>query len=121
MDHLRAFKRPTIKETSRAYVRLYGYFKTPEKWLAFLERYRVEYINFGMRRNGDCAVRVIDPATQEIAVLGLDLPNEIKYHTYTDKTDRSVWNEEFASATHRRRRQFEVGSDQASKDEVVPR
>lgn len=120
MEKKRAFKRPTIKETNRAYVRLYEYFNTPEKWLAFLERYRVEIIDFGMRRHGDCAIRVIDPETQEVAVLGLELPNTVKYHTYV-ATSRSFWNEEFASATHRRIRTIEVGDAQASKDEVAPR
>jgi hypothetical protein len=120
VSHQGTFKEPTIKGTSRAYVRLFEYFETPEKWLEFLQRYRVERVPFGMQLAGDCAVRVIDPATSEVAVIGLEVPNEIKYHTYI-ATGRSFWTEEFASATHRRRRVIEVGYAQALKDEVVPR
>lgn len=114
------FKKPTIKGTSRTYVRLFDYFAAAEKWLEFLQRYRVERVPFGMERAGDCAVRVTDLATGEVAVLGLEVPNEIKYHTHT-ATGRSFWTEEFASATHRRQRIIEVGSAQVSKDDVVPR
>lgn len=82
MHRQSAFKKPTIKATGRAYVRLFGYFTSSEAWLAFLERYRVEPFDFGMQRHGDCAVRVIDPTTGQLAALGLEIPNEIKYHTY---------------------------------------
>jgi len=37
-----SFKKPTIKATSRAYVRLFGYFSSPSDWLDFLERYQVK-------------------------------------------------------------------------------
>lgn len=114
------FSKPTIKKHGRAYVRLYDYFKTPDRWLAFLERYTVEHFDVGMRRNGDCAVRVIDPVTQEVAALGLDIPSLITYRTHV-ATARSFWNEEFRSETHRRQRTFEVGFVQASNDTVVPR
>lgn len=120
MHHQVIFKKPTISGTSRAYVRLFDYFATAEKWLKFLQRYRVERVPFGMQRAGDCAVRVIDLGTSEIAVLGLDVPNEIKYHTHL-ATGRSFWTEDFASATHRRHRVIEVGYAEPSRDEVVPR
>lgn len=48
MSHQGSFKKPTIKGTNRAYVRLFEYFVTPQVWLEFLERYRVEYVAFGM-------------------------------------------------------------------------
>ncbi|MCY0852536.1 hypothetical protein [Cupriavidus sp. D39] len=114
------FKKPTIKDNGRAYVRLFGYFATQDEWLRFLTRYVVKHVPFGMERNGDCAVRVIDPTTGELATLGLELPNEIKHHTYV-ATARSFWNENFANDTQRRSRTVEVGFDQPSKDEVVPR
>lgn len=120
MDQKGTFKKPTIKATSRAYVRLYEYFTTPDRWLEFIRTYHVEPFNYGMRRDGDCAVRVIDPATREMAVLGLEIPNEIKYHNNV-AMGRSFWNENFTSATHRRHRQIESGYAQAFKDEVVPR
>lgn len=115
-----AFKKPTIKTTSRAYVRLFGYFTSPEAWLAFLDRYRVEPFDFGMQRHGDCAVRVVDPTTGHLATLGLEIPNEIKYHTYIG-TAQSFWQERFFSDTQQRYRTFEVGYAQPSKDEVSPR
>jgi hypothetical protein len=119
MNNSVTFKKPTIKATSRAYVRLFGYFSTPEKWLAFIDRYRIEFVEFGMHRNGDCSVRVIDSTNEKIATLGLDVPNEIKYHTYTP-TGRSFWTENLFSPTHRRHRVIEIGLLQASKDEVIP-
>jgi hypothetical protein len=120
MNQQVAFKKPTIKTTSRASVHLFGYFSTPTSWLAFLERYKVERFDFGMHRNGDCAVRVIDPTSGQLAVLGLEIPNEIKYHTYV-ATARSFWPESFLSETQRRNRILEVGYVEPSKDEVSPR
>jgi len=114
------FKKPTIKATSRAYVHLFQYFSTPAAWLAFIERYRVEPFDFGMHRHGDCAVRVIDPMTGQLAVLGIEIPNEIKYHTYV-ATARSFWTESFLSDTQRRNRIWEVGHAAPSKDEVCSR
>jgi len=114
-----AFKKPTIKGTSRAYVRLFDYFGTADKWLDFLARYRIENVPFGMRRHGDCAVRVVDLATGQLAKLGLEIPNEIKYHTYV-ATARSFWLENFTSDTERRDRAIEVGYPHPSKDEVLP-
>lgn len=120
MSKPNGFKKPTIKETSRAYVRLFEYFKAPEQWLSFLKGYRVEHPPFGMRRNGDCAVRVIDPNTGELAILGLEIPNEIQYHTYV-ATARSFWNEHFTSETQRRHRTTEIGCSSPSRDELVSR
>ena len=115
-----AFRKPTIKATSRAYVRLFEYFSSSEAWLAFLGRYRVESFEFGMHRHGDCAVRVVDPATGQLATLGLEIPNEIKYHTYM-ATARSFWQECFLSDTQLRSRTLEVGYAQLLKDEVLSR
>lgn len=120
MSRQGAFKKPTIKDTSRAYVRLFEYFTSPEAWLAFVDRYRIESFSFGMQRHGDCAVRVVDPATGHLATLGLSVPSEIKYHTYV-ATARSFWQECFLSDTQRRERTFEVGYAQPSKDEVSTR
>lgn len=119
MDRMRGFKKPTIKDHGRAYVRLFQRFETPESWLQFLDRYTIEHRPFGVRRNGDCAVCVLDPATGNLADLGLEIPNEITYHTFA--AERSFWNERYASATHRRHRVLEVGRDLPSKDEVFPR
>lgn len=88
--------------------------------MEFLQLYRVETVPFGMQRAGDCAVRVTDLATGEIAVFGLEAPNEIRHHTYT-ATGRSFRTEEFASATQRRHSIIEVGYSLTSKDEVVLR
>jgi hypothetical protein len=120
MNRQAEFKKPTIKATSRAYVHLFQYFSPLAAWLAFLERYRVEQFDFGMHRNGDCAVRVIDPTTGQLAVLGLEIPNEIKYHTYV-ATARSFWTESFLSDTQRRNRILEVGNAAPLKDEVFLR
>lgn len=65
-----SFQKPTIKDTNRAYVRLFGYFVTSQKWLEFLQRNRIENVPFGMQRDGGCAVQVIDRATNDPAVLG---------------------------------------------------
>ncbi|WP_186170297.1 hypothetical protein [Burkholderia gladioli] len=119
MNGKHGFKKPTIKDNGRAYVRLFQCFETPESWLDFLNRYTIQHQPFGVRRNGDCAVCVIDPATGDLAVLGLDIPNQITYHTFA--AERSFWNERYASAMHRRHRTIEVGYDSPSKDEVVPR
>lgn len=114
------FRKPTIKGNSRAYVRLFGYFVTPQKWLQFLQLNRVEYIPFGMQRAGDCAVRVIDLATNDLAVLGMEIPNVVKYHNNV-AIGRSFWTEEFLSPTHRRHRLTEIGHTQASEDKETPR
>lgn len=110
-----SFRKPTIKDTSRAYVRLFQYFKTNADWLAFLVRYEVRHVPFGHVSHGDCAVRVIERATGEVARLGLDIPIEIKYHTYV-ATARSFWNESFVSDTHVRERTIEVGYSEPSRD-----
>lgn len=120
MNRQATFKKPTIKATSRAYVRLFGYFSSSESWLAFLERYKVEPFDSGMHRHGDCAVRVVDPTTGQLAVLGLEIPSEIKYHTYV-ATARSFWQECFLSDRQLRHRTLEEGNAQPSKDEVFPR
>jgi len=114
------FKKPTIKATSRAYVRLFEYFKTPDRWLPFLDGHKVVHVPFGMHRNGDCALQVVDLSTGRLAILGLDVPNEIQFHTYV-ATGRSFWNERFTSDTHRRHRTTEIGCASPSKDEVAPR
>lgn len=115
-----SFKKPTIKANGRAYVRLFGYFSSPADWRAFLAQYRVEQVGFGLQRNGDCSVRVVDPSTGDDATLGLDIPNYITYHTHT-ATSRSFWNEHFLSNTKRRHRTYEVGYANASKDEFFER
>jgi len=117
MNQQMTCKKPTIKATSRAYVHLFEYFSIPAAWLGFVERNSIEHFDFGMHRNGDCAVRVIDPATGQLAVLGLEIPNEIKYHTSV-ATARSFWSESFLGETQRRNRILEVGYTDPSKDEV---
>ncbi|AIO71594.1 hypothetical protein DM80_6128 [Burkholderia multivorans] len=42
MNSTRGFKKPTIKDKGRAYVRLFQYFETPESWLEFLDQYAIE-------------------------------------------------------------------------------
>ncbi|BCN13347.1 hypothetical protein RPSD_52320 (plasmid) [Ralstonia solanacearum] len=116
---MRGFKKPTIKDNGRAYVRLFQYFETPECWLKFLEQYSVQTRSFGSRWDADCEVRVIDRATGDLAVLGLAVPNFIKYHTFA--AERSFWNEWYLSATEKRHRTIEVGYDRPSKDETVER
>jgi hypothetical protein len=49
MSRQGTFKKPTTKDTSRAYVRLFGYFVTPKGWTEFLQLYRVEPIAVGMQ------------------------------------------------------------------------
>jgi hypothetical protein len=41
MLNTRGFKKPTIKDKGRAYVRLFQFFETPESWLQFLDQYDV--------------------------------------------------------------------------------
>ena len=110
-------KRPTIKETNRAHVRLFEYFTSLDKWLDFLKRYSVEFFSFGNRRNRDCAVRVVHLQSNELSNLGLDIPNHIIYHTYVS-TAQSFWNEHFLSEMQTRTRSFEVGYPNVCKDEV---
>lgn len=119
MHSTRGFKKPTIKDKGRAYVRLFQYFETPDSWLKFLDQYAIETQTFGSRSDADCEVRVIDRATGDLAVLGLQVPNYINYHTFAG--ERSFWNEWYLSATGRRHRVIEVGFDRPSKDETVPR
>jgi hypothetical protein len=73
-----------------------------------------------MQRHGDCAVRVLDSMTGDLAALGLEILNEIKYHTYV-ATGRSFWQERFLSETQRRDRTLEIGNPLPLKDEVCPR
>lgn len=113
------FKKPTIKATNRAYVRLFETFSSTESWLKFLGQYQVECVGFGYQRAGDCAVRVVDPKTGNLAILGLEIPNHITYHTHA--AERSFWNEHFLSETQRRHRTFEVGYPKASKDQLANR
>lgn len=120
MDRQAVFKKPTIKTTSRAYVRLFKYFSSLDAWRAFSEQYKVEPFPFGMHRRGDCAVRVVDTTTGQLATLGLEIPSEIKYHTDV-ATARSFWHECFLSDKQRRNRILEEGIATPSKDEVVPK
>lgn len=53
MNAKRGFKKPTIKDNGRAYVRLFQCFETPERWLDFLNRYSVQPQPSGVARNGD--------------------------------------------------------------------
>lgn len=120
MNRKNTFKKPTIKGTSRAYVRLFEYYKTEDKWLYFLGKYQVKNLPFGNERNGDCAIRVIDPSNGMLAELGLEIPSEIKYHTYT-ATGRCFWNEHFIGDSHVRNRTIEIGYPNPTKDEVLPK
>lgn len=113
-------KKPTIKGTSRAYVRLFQYLGTVEEWLSFLEKYAVEDIPFGQQRFAEHAIRVLDRSNGELATLGLDLPCVIKYRNNIEPS-RQFWIEEFQSATHRRRRILEVGRVAPSTDEIQER
>jgi hypothetical protein len=119
MNSTRGFKKPTIKDKGRAYVRLFQFFETTESWLRFLEQYVVETKSVGSRWDADCTVRVIDRTTGDLAVLGLHVPNHIHYHTFGG--ERSFWNEWYLSATEKRHRVFEVGCDRPSKDEITQR
>lgn len=119
MNSTRRFKKPTIKDKGRAYVRLFQYFETPESWLKFLDQYAIETQTFGSRWDADCEVRVIDRSTGDLAALGLQVPNHIKYHTFA--AERSFWNEWYSSGTEKRHRVIEVGYDRPSKDETVQR
>ncbi|CAN7494257.1 hypothetical protein [Polaromonas sp. LjRoot131] len=86
-------KKPTIKEFNRAYVRLYGIVKKQGDWEEFKAHYRVEIIEFGTRKHGDCGVRVLDtdgaPAT-----LGSVIPNKITYRCFVEPS-RTTWVEYF--------------------------
>ena len=114
------FRRPTIKANGRAYTRLFTeYLKAPDTWTAFIARYRIESIPHGLAKNGDCAIQVIDPATGQLAVLGLNVPCVIKFHDIVEPS-RQFWNEFFLSADEQRSRTIEVGLGVA-KDDVQPR
>ncbi|SAK98465.1 hypothetical protein AWB80_07527 [Caballeronia pedi] len=114
-----AFKKPTIKENGRAYVRLFQCFPNTESWLNFLANHSIKSETYGSRYDADCEIRVINRATGDLAVLGLEIPNRIRYHTFGG--DRSFWNEWYLSATHTRHRTTELGYNSPSKDETVPR
>lgn len=94
-------KKPTIKEFNRAYVRLYDFVKKHGDWEAFKARYRVEIIEFGMRKNGDCGVQVLD-ADGTLATLGNSIPNKITYRYFVEPP-RTTWMEYFKEGDITRR------------------
>jgi hypothetical protein len=67
-----------------------------------------------------CSVRVIDLATNDLAVLGLEVPNVVNYHNNVP-FGRSFWTEDFLSPTHRRHRVIEIEYAQVSEDKVTPK
>lgn len=84
-------KPPSIKETNRAYVRLYKHVIQHRDWEKFKIEYEVQIIQYGMRRNGDCAVHVLD-RTGELATLGSTIPNKITYSNFIEPA-RETWQE----------------------------
>lgn len=115
-----SFKRPTIKEFGRAYVRLFNYFETPESWLSFLASHTIIQESEGVRRNGDCMIRVVDLACGELAMLGASIPNTIRYITYPAE-GRAFWVEHFLDAHQARKRTWEVGQPSPSSDLITRR
>lgn len=86
-------KKPTIKATNRAYVRLYERVVAQGSWEDFLAEYTVQMLEYGMRRSGGCAVEVRNRAG-EPADLGPYIPNRITYNTFI-APDRTTWQEHF--------------------------
>lgn len=84
-------KAPTIKDTNRAYVRLYKHVIAHRDWEEFKNTYKVQIIQFGMRKNGDCGVHVLD-SNGEPATLGSTIPNKITYCNFIEPA-RETWQE----------------------------
>lgn len=76
-------KKSTIKQTNRAYDRLYKYVCKLNNFETFLETFNVEIIPYGQERHGDCGVRVTDSAGKD-ADLGFDIPNKITYSNFIE-------------------------------------
>lgn len=115
-----SFKKPTIKEFGRAYVRLFSYFETPEASLIFLSGHTIVQESQGPRRSGDCLVRVLDGARGKPALLGPDVPNVIQYVT-NHAQGRAFWVEYFLGERQARKRTWEVGQHAPSSDILTPR
>lgn len=84
-------KAPTIKDTNRAYVRLYKHVIQQHEWEVFKAAYNVQIISFGMRKYGDCGVHVLD-SNGELASLGNNIPNKITYCNFIEPS-RVTWQE----------------------------
>ena len=87
-------KRPTIKGTNRAYVRLYDYVVKRDAWDEFTQKYSVRMIPHGMEKNGDCAVHVLDQ-NGRLACLGAHIPHKITYSDFIHPP-RTTWVEFFS-------------------------
>lgn len=90
-------KAPTIKATNRAYVRLYRIVIHHRDWDGFLSAFKVQMIQHGMDRNGDCGVHVLD-ANGELATLGSAIPNKITYSNFIEPA-RETWKEFYKDGT----------------------
>ena len=86
-------KRPTIKDTNRAYVALYKIVVQSRDWDDFNVQFKVEMVSFGRYRNVDCAVEVRDQ-TGALAALGDSIPNRITYSEFIDPA-RVTWTWQF--------------------------
>lgn len=84
-------KAPTIKDTNRAYVRLYKLVIQHRDWEEFKSAFKVQMIQHGMQRNGDCGVHVLD-GNGEPATLGSSIPNKITYSRFIEPA-RETWKE----------------------------
>lgn len=89
-----ATKRPTIKDTNRAYVALYKIVLQNRDWEEFKTQHIVQIVNFGRYKNIDCAVEVRDK-TGALAVLGDSIPNRITYSEFIDPV-RVTWTWQYS-------------------------
>lgn len=87
-------KRPTIKGTNRAYVRLYDYVIKHQHWEDFKSKYQVQMKSHGQERHGDCAIVVIG-TDGLLARLGPHIPNQIRYTNFIHPA-RETWVECFS-------------------------
>lgn len=87
-------KRPTIKGTNRAYVRLYDCVIKHQRWEDFISKYQVQIKSHGQERHGDCAIQVIGSDGLP-ARLGPNIPNQISYSNFIHPA-RETWIEYFS-------------------------
>lgn len=87
--------KPTIKEFSRAYVRIYEHvIKQGGDWEALKASHTVEVFMYGMHKNGDCGARV-RTLDGDDAQLGLEISFKVTYSRFI-APDVETWQEHYS-------------------------
>ena len=86
-------KKPSIKSTNRAYVRLHTYVTKRQDWEEFVQTYRVVLDSNGSEELSNCFVKVYTKMG-ELAALGPNIPNQITF-SLRKEPPMSIWTEFF--------------------------